>query len=245
MEFVASSLADLSGCIWMTDETLWLCFLSHSSYCPAPFSLRLKGQFNPKHTHVVSSLWLIINNFLNNSCQQLYLRRVAVMADEKCRSPSATWQEGLRSDPLLLSFLLGHKKPLTLTFKNSLFSNSVYTNSVVSAGVHEQRPWWCYQLSFMLCPDFLLFDVSVKVPVALPLKMSLTWKCVPLSCNYALKWRFDSYTFTKRPLWHFGESFTLMQLDRCDTITGWWTLTARHVVIHDYKTGKSHIRIKI
>ena len=67
---------------------------------------------------------------------------------------------------------------------------------------------WCFKNSN--------FDASIKVPHALPLKMSLSQKrkhCKSSKClfrrNYAFTRRFDSYTFTKKPWLHFGERFTL------------------------------------
>ena len=87
------------------------------------------------------------------------------------------------------------------------------TTSKVSCCV---EPSWCYKNSN--------FDASIKVPYALRLKISLSrkqkygiyWKCL-FHRNYAFTWRFDSYTFKKKPRLHFGQSFILKYFPHFDS----------------------------
>ena len=51
----------------------------------------------------------------------------------------------------------------------------MYTNNVLNAHVNVQRPWWYYEQSLMLRRAFD-FDAIANLPIALPFKMSLTWK---------------------------------------------------------------------
>ena len=80
----------------------------------------------------------------------------------------------------------------------------------------------CVQTSY--CFKYGDFDAIVKVPVALPLKMSWTrkWKYgKSLKClfhrNYAFTLSFDSYTFTKKASVAFWREFHFKAAER-------WTL---------------------
>ena len=111
-------------------------FLKHKEVSTTWNFARTITRVSEHWEHCLCTQSLIKIKFFNNSRWQLYLRRAAVMADRKCRSPSATSQEGLRSGPPLLSFLWSRTRGSTL-FCDFDASVRVPLHSVVIMLLHK------------------------------------------------------------------------------------------------------------